>query len=91
MENFNPTFWNDSPTAVEQIRFLIKQNLENENKIKSVEDTLQDILKWIEKTDSKIKEEVTKVVWQMYENGELQQIIKDVTNARNLNPNNYNI
>ena len=80
MENFNPTFWNDSPTAVEQIRFLIKQNLENENKIKSVEDTLQDILKWIENTDSKIKEEVTKVVWQMYENGELQQIIKDVTN-----------
>ena len=80
MENFNPTFWNDSPTAVEQIRFLIKQNLENENKIKSVEDTLQDILKWIEKTNSKIKEEVTKVVWQMYENGELKQIIKDVTN-----------
>ena len=80
MENFNPTFWNDSPTAVEQIRFLIKQNLENENKIKSVEDTLQDILKWIENTDSKIKEEVTKVVWQMYENGELKQIIKDVTN-----------
>ena len=80
MENFNPTFWNDSPTAVEQIRFLIKQNLENENKIKSVEETLKDILKWIEDTDSKIKEEVTKVVWQMYENGELQQIIKDVTN-----------
>ena len=79
MENFNPTFWNDSPTAVEQIRFLIKQNLENENKIKSVEDTLQDILKWIENTDSKIKEEVTKVVWQMYENGELQKIIEDVT------------
>ena len=80
MENFNPTFWNDSPTAVEQIRFLIKQNLENENKIKSVEDTLQDILKWIESTDSKIKEEVTKVVWQMYENGELAQIIKDTVN-----------
>ena len=80
MENFNPTFWNDSPTAVEQIRFLIKQNLENENKIKSVEETLKDVLKWIENTDSKIKEEVTKVVWQMYENGELQQIIKDVTN-----------
>lgn len=80
MENFNPTFWNDSPTAVEQIRFLIKQNLENENKIKSVEETLQDIQKWIENTDSKIKEEVTKIVHQMYENGELQQIIKDVTN-----------
>lgn len=76
---FNPFFFNDSPLPLE----LIHKALTELNTLAPTVDELKaKVDKLIEDLDGAIKDEVQRVINDMYESGELKNIIENLIDER---------
>lgn len=76
---FNPYFFNDTPLPMELIyKALEELKYINENTLPTVDELKKKVDELLNKLDDSVKEEVTRIINDMYNSGELAQIIGEI-------------
>lgn len=75
---YNPFFWWDSPTAIEKTEALRLAVIDLGKKYLDVEKVVEELKKLLDDIDETIKQEVSDIINEMYESGEIANIIRDV-------------
>lgn len=80
---FNPFFFNDSPLPLELIhKALTELNYINKNVLPTVDELKDKVDQLIADLDGAIKDEVQRVINDMYESGELAEILESIIDER---------
>ena len=77
---YNPFFIADNPTVIESIEGLKMAVLSICQTLKSQDEIIKELKKYLDELEDTVKQEVKAVINEMYENGEISDIIENFAN-----------